>query len=267
LLRICNELVASKSIPLSSIKEIVRLGQTSGGDEVLSKEFVNYVLKVLDSLERNEKNLIPRRAFIMRCLDIVPLESPVLIHIYKNIFSQDPFPLIGSIISRIFSKEEEESEDAFFELFTNFNQILRRSPRLDIINLCLKAQRADSPMAALCCDIIQENYFSVLEMADMVNHFNPAAKTLIATGVQPLQQISAIAFLKEFVGRFWETTINEENFTHPITLNRMMEVGQVDGHAIIEQINDYMEKDHPLVHSLKIYFLRDLRARDFSIDD
>ncbi|CAG8439539.1 3367_t:CDS:10 [Acaulospora colombiana] len=267
LLRICNELISFKYIPLSNIKEIIRLGQTSDGNEILSKEFVNYVLKVLNGLEKNEKNLIPRRAFIMRCLDIIPLESPVLQNIYQDIFSQDPFPLIGSIISRIFLKEDNENEGAFFALFTEPQRILTISPRLRIINACLKSKKADSLMAALCCDIIQQNYFSVLEIAEMVNYFNPAAKTLIATGIEPLQLISAIAFLKEFVGRLWDTTIDEENFTRPITLNQMMELGHLNGDAIIAQINGYMETDHPLIHSLKIYFLRDLRSRDFSIDD
>ncbi|CAG8452270.1 9401_t:CDS:2, partial [Acaulospora colombiana] len=183
-----------------NIKKIIRLDQTSDEHEIFSVEFVSFVLKVLNGLKENEKNLITRRTFIMRCMDIIPLELPVLQRLYQEIFSHEHFPLIGSIISRIFLKEENENENTFFTLFTNTQRILDLSSRLHIISTCLKIKNANSPMAALCCDIIQQNYFSSLEMAEIIEYFKPIAKTLIVTRVEPLQQISAIAFLKEFVG-------------------------------------------------------------------
>ncbi|RHZ88035.1 hypothetical protein Glove_26g184 [Diversispora epigaea] len=264
LLRICNELVASKSISLKDIKEIVRLGLTSDDREIFSKEFVNYVLKVLDQLEVNEKNLIPMRSFIMRCLDVISIESQVILHLYQTIFSREPFPLIGSIISRIFAKEEDEN--IFFRIFENAHMILQRSPRLNVINTALKAKDLNSPMAALCCDIIQQNYFSELDMADMIEFFLSASNALLNTEIEPLQRITSIAFLKEFVGRLWETTITDD-FTRPIAIDKIMEIGNFNVQTVLDQINNVMAIENPLIYSLKIYFLRDLWFRNFSIDD
>ncbi|RHZ74558.1 hypothetical protein Glove_221g79 [Diversispora epigaea] len=77
-----------------NIKEIVRLFLTSDGREILSKGFINYVFKVPDKLEANEKNLILIRSFIARCLclDIISLESQVILHLYQPIFSRESFP-------------------------------------------------------------------------------------------------------------------------------------------------------------------------------
>ncbi|RHZ50618.1 hypothetical protein Glove_494g23 [Diversispora epigaea] len=263
LLRICNELVASKSISLKDIKEIIRLGLTS--DEILSKEFINYVLKVLDKLEVTEKNLIPMRSFMTRCLDVISMDSQVILHLYQTIFSREPFPLIGSIISRIFAKEDDEN--IFFRIFENAHMILQRSPRLNVINTALKVKDLNSPMAALCCDIIQQNYFSELDMVDMIECFLSASNALLNAGVEPLQRISSIAFLKEFVGKLWDMTINTDDFTRPIAIDKIMEIGNFNVQAVLDQINNVMAIENPQIYSLKIYFLRDLRFRDFSIDD
>ncbi|RHZ83844.1 hypothetical protein Glove_87g84 [Diversispora epigaea] len=262
LLRICNEFVASKSICLKDIKEIIRLGLTS--DEILSKEFINYVLEVLDQLEVNEKILILMRSFITRCLDVISIESQVILHLYQNIFSREPFSLIGPIISRIFAKEDDEN--IFFGIFENAHMILQRSPRMNVINTALKAKDLNSPMAALCCDIIQQNYFSVLDMDDMVEYFLSASNALLNAGIEPLQLISSIAFLKEFVGKLWDTTITDD-FTQPIAIDKIMEIGNFNVQAVLDQINNVMAIENPLIYSLKIYFLRDLRFREFSIDD
>ncbi|PKB92824.1 hypothetical protein RhiirA5_487584, partial [Rhizophagus irregularis] len=79
LLRIINDLVATKTIPLESIREIVQLGLSSDEQEVLSEKFINTVFDKLDKLEQNEKNIIPKRSFIMRCLALIPIESDVLL--------------------------------------------------------------------------------------------------------------------------------------------------------------------------------------------
>ncbi|CAG8523326.1 1260_t:CDS:2, partial [Diversispora eburnea] len=265
LLRICNELVASKSISLKDIKEIVRLGLTSDGHEILSKEFVNYVLEVLDKLEVNEKNLILMRSFITRCLDIISIESQVILHLYQNIFSREPFPLLGPIISRIFAKEDDDS--VFFKIFENVQMILQSSPRLNVINTALKLKDLNSPMATLCCDIIQQNYFSKLEMAEMIEFFPSASNSLLKTGIEPLQLVSSIAFLKEFVGKLWDTTINRDDFTRPIAIDKIMKIGNSNPQTVLNQINNVMARENPLIYSLKIYFLRDLLFRDFSIGD
>ena len=57
LLRIVNDLVATKTIPLDSIREIVQLGLSLDKKEVLSEKFVNTVFDKLDKLEQNEKRI------------------------------------------------------------------------------------------------------------------------------------------------------------------------------------------------------------------
>src|SRR6266498_1817720 len=114
LLRIVNDLVATKTIPLDSIREIVQLGLSSDEQEILSEKFVNTVLDKLDKLGQDEKNIIPRRSFIMRCLALIPIESDVRLSFYQKLFSKEPFPLMGAIIERIFIKEDIENENIFF---------------------------------------------------------------------------------------------------------------------------------------------------------
>ncbi|RGB23297.1 hypothetical protein C1646_774713 [Rhizophagus diaphanus] len=51
LLHIVNDLVASKSIPLDNIKDIIQLGLSSDKQEILSENFVNTVFDKLNKLE------------------------------------------------------------------------------------------------------------------------------------------------------------------------------------------------------------------------
>jgi len=134
LLRIINDLVATKTIPLDSIREIVQLGLSSDKQEVLSEKFVNTVLDKLDKLEQSEKNLIPRRSFIMRCLVSIPIESDVRLSLYKKLFSNEPFPLVSAIVEKIFINEDAENEDIFFTIITNPKAALKQSAQLNIIN-------------------------------------------------------------------------------------------------------------------------------------
>ncbi|RHZ74568.1 hypothetical protein Glove_221g80 [Diversispora epigaea] len=55
--------------------------------------------------------------------------------------------------------------------------------------------------------------------------------------------------------------------SQPISIDKIMEIENFNGQAILDQINNFMEKENSLVYSLKTYFLRDLRFRDFSVDD
>ena len=76
LLRIVNELVATRAIPLNSIREITQLGLNSNKQGVISEEFVCTILDKLDMLGQDEKNLIPKRSLITRCLKLISITSP-----------------------------------------------------------------------------------------------------------------------------------------------------------------------------------------------
>ncbi|GBC10143.1 hypothetical protein RclHR1_09380003 [Rhizophagus clarus] len=263
LLRIVNDLVASKTIPLDSIKEIIQLSLSSDKQEVLSENFVNTVLDKLDKLEQNEENLILRRSFIMRCLASIPIESVVRQSLYEKLFSKEPFPLIGAIIERIFLKEDIENENIFFTVITDFEEALRQSSRLNIINKFLG--NLDTKMATLCCDTIEQTFFMNKELENLAAFLGSALEALYKQGIPSLQKITSIALLKEFIRRFWDSFIQEDR-NNPIAYNEL-KYTDFDSGTLIEQINYYMNIAHPLIHSLKMYFLRDLRQRNFSIDD
>ncbi|CAG8435114.1 11795_t:CDS:10, partial [Scutellospora calospora] len=263
LLRICNDIVSSKLIELPNIKDIIKLGLASDEQNVLSKKFIDHVLGILSKLEKTEQNLILQRSFIMSCLNTIPLESNVRQSLYNNIFSQDPFPLMGSIITKIFWNEEE---DAFLRILRDTREIFQASPRLKVINSALKSKSLDSSMATLCCDIIQKEFFLYMDIPEMAQYFGHAVQALLEKTVEPLKRISAIAFLKEFVSCMWNQTL-QDDYTLPISFIGIMEVGEFDGDVLIEEINIYMTIDDPLIHSFKVYFLRELRHKGLSIDD
>ncbi|PKY59724.1 hypothetical protein RhiirA4_482717, partial [Rhizophagus irregularis] len=265
LLRIVNDLVATKSIPLDSIREIVQLGLSSDEQGVLSEKFVSTVLDKLDKLEQNEKNIIPRRSFIMRCLALIPIESEVRLSLYEKLFSKEPFPLMGAIIERIFLKEDR---DIFFLVITDFEEALIQSPRLNIINKCLGD--LDTNMATLCCDTIEQTFFMNEELENLGAYIGPALEALYRKGIPSLQKITSIALLKEFVRRFWDSFIKKDN-NDPDQMEEDDFNNDLDNdfvnNELIGQINNILTFVHPLIDSFKIYFLRDLCRRDFSMDD
>ncbi|PKC65425.1 hypothetical protein RhiirA1_514579, partial [Rhizophagus irregularis] len=263
LLRIVNDLVAAKTIPLDSIKEIVQLGLSLDEQEVLSEEFINTVFDKLDKLEQNEKNIIPKRSFIMRCLALIPIKSDTLLSFYKKLFSNEPFPLMGAIIERIFIKEDVENEGIFFTILTDFEEAVRQSARLNLINKCLGD--LDTNMATLCCDTIEQTFFMNEKLENLAAFFGPALEILYKQGRPSLQKITSIALLKGFVRRFWDSFL-QKNKNSPIVYNKVGEYN-FNSNELINQINNTMTLSYPLIHSLKIYFLRDLCRRGFSIDD
>ncbi|CAG8443124.1 10027_t:CDS:10 [Scutellospora calospora] len=265
LLQISNDLLSTRSITRSSITQIINLGQNNSFEEFLSWKFVNSVLNILNKLDKSEKILNSRRAFILRCLNIIPSESSVRLNLYHELFSQLPFPLMGAIISKIFKAEEEENNNVFFRLIQEPAEILKISQKLEVINSSLKTTDLNSGIAALCCDIIQLEFFWECKLNQLAPYFRQAAGALYSPGVQPLQRIVSIAFLKEFVQKFWDSMISKD-VDKPIKLPDM-EFNPFSGPALLEDINSSMSLTHPLIHSLKIYFLRDLRQRGYAIDD
>ncbi|GBC08609.1 hypothetical protein RclHR1_08250006 [Rhizophagus clarus] len=270
LLRICNDLLITKSIPLDDMKQIIKYAQQNmtSSDEVLSKEFIDVVMNILIKLEPNEKNLIPRRLFILRCLDMLTLASPVRQYLYKGLFTIPPFPLMGAIISRIFKTEEKEHPNSILQLVRRPNQILQYSGRLDIINKCFDINKLNTMMTTLICDIFQQEFFSKLDLTILVNYFNSAIGALYGNNVQPLQRIASIAFLKEFAKKFWDHLIeNKNDYLNPLTY-KLLDVEDFDSTSLVEQLNTTMSLAHPLINAFKLYLLRELRInKEFSSDD
>ena len=51
----------------------------------------------------------------MKSLEIIPFESPCKSELYRNLFLEDPFPLMGKIIKGIFEEEREKEVDELYE--------------------------------------------------------------------------------------------------------------------------------------------------------
>ncbi|KAF0550869.1 e3 ubiquitin-protein ligase [Gigaspora margarita] len=195
------------------------------------------------------------------------MDSVVRHYLYNNIFLQkDPIPLMGSIITEIFWKEEDAINKPFLRILQDPREILQASSRLKVINSALKINNLDSSMATLCCDIIQKEFFVDMSISEMAQYFRHAVQTLLEKTFEPLKHISAIAFLKEFVCCMWNQTL-QDNYTQPIPFIGIMDISEFDGDVLIEEINNFMNEGNPLIHSLKVYFLRELRHKGLSIDD
>ncbi|CAB5391981.1 unnamed protein product [Rhizophagus irregularis] len=276
LLRICNDLLVTKSIPLGDMKRIIEYAQQQNANsssdgaqnEIITEGFINIVMKILTSLELSENNLIPRRLFILRCLDMLTLESPVRLYLYRETFSSSPFPIMGAIISRIFGTEEKECPNSILHLIQQPKQILQHSERLATINECFNINNLNVLMAALICDTFQQEFFSKLDLVALVDGFNSAINALYGNDIQPLQRIASIAFLKEFTNQFWKCIIKcNEDYLQPITHN-LLEAESFDGTLLMEQFNNTMSIPHPLITSFGLYLLRELRInREFSGDE
>ncbi|GES78826.1 hypothetical protein GLOIN_2v1764819 [Rhizophagus clarus] len=267
LLQICYDLLSTELIHLETVKEIIKIEDTD--DEIFSTRFIHEVFEIFRNIETEQTNKITfaKQSFVMKSLEIIPFESPTKLELYRNLFLEDPFPLMGKVIKSIFEEENKNEPFEFFTWLVSPGEMLR-SLRFEIINELLEDRGCDSLMAALFCDIIQTTYFSRYDLIKLSPYLRYAIEALYAQNARALQKITAIAFMKEFVHKLWDSTIQVSIF-HSIEFNfrNFMETEDFDPNQMLNQLNYYMEVSNPLIHSLKIYFIRDLRNREYSMDD
>ena len=67
---------------------MIYLGKTTKNQRIYDEEIIELVFNCLDYSD----DFAPIRSFIMRCLDIIPLESEI--RTLKNLFSRSPFRLM-----------------------------------------------------------------------------------------------------------------------------------------------------------------------------
>ncbi|KAF0485179.1 e3 ubiquitin-protein ligase [Gigaspora margarita] len=259
-LRIYNDL--SKSLELQKLIEIRNI-EKDNDDEVLSGQFVDIVFEKLYELQQTEDNLSLQRSFTNRCLNTLPLQSPIRLHLYEKIFTQEPLPSLSfTIIHRIFLTEYNEHDEVFFNLINDPLEVLEESERLQVIENILSKKHPDSEISALCCDVIQTQFFSSQDFQDLSQYFMKATEVLVTADVKLLQRISAIALLKSFVNNLWNFTSIQKSLTDPIEF----EFGNEEEFSI-NDLNQRLELQKPLIHSLMYYLLKSLRLKEFSIDD
>ncbi len=244
LLLVCNGLLKINSIPLEKVKEIIYLGKSTIKQEFITADIINLLFNSL----YGDDDVIPIRSLITRSLKLIPLESEIQQILYKNIFLRNPFKLIGIIIEKIFTTEIQQNKQIFFTLMINSEEALYLSIGLNAIHNNI----LNSDTALLCCEIIQ-SIFNEFEFKELLTHFKHLIKVfakqedLKQEGLS-LQQITLIAFLKNFICKFWMDYIQEDN-----SLSK----------SLIEEINDCMNINYFYMRSLQSYFIY---QRNFFVD-
>ncbi|GBC06549.1 hypothetical protein RclHR1_06900002 [Rhizophagus clarus] len=248
LLFLCNDLLKINSIPIEKIKEIIYLRKSVKRQEFITPEIIDLVF---NNKFDNNNDVIPITSFISRSLKFIPLESEVRLILYKNIFSQNFFKLMNSsIVEKIFTTEIQQDEQIFFTLIKNSDEALQLSIRLKIINDNIKS--VDSYMAEFCCETIQ-TIFNRFKLNELLPYFKNTIESLMKQEDLPLQQITSIAFLKEFINKFWKNYFKKDN-----SLSK----------SLIKEINNIMKiSGHPFIHSMQSYFILDLNKQcSFNIE-
>ncbi|CAG8583356.1 25855_t:CDS:2, partial [Dentiscutata erythropus] len=271
LLYICNDLTnLNREIVPSSFREVIRSIIRRDMGDILFEQFVIVALEVLESNELK----FAQMSFINRCLSIKALTSPIRRLFYKLLFVHKPFMFANPIIRRIFLTEYEKyqnegHQNAFFDLLRTPQVVFNILPDLKIINDLLKGDDLDSPIAALSCDIIQKTFFVRYGLTDLHHNFSSAVDSLSTNNIEPLQNITAIAFLKEYVRAFCDANIANIRAFCSFKKNKKKTKKSTDTYMnnIIRDINYQLESELPRVHSLKIYFLKYLLTCNFSMQD
>ncbi|PKC51692.1 hypothetical protein RhiirA1_543660 [Rhizophagus irregularis] len=153
---------------------------------------------------------------------------------------------MNSIIEKIFTIEFQQNKEIFFMLMKNPEESLRQSIRLKTINDNIKV--IDSNIAELCCDIIQK-IFSKFEFNELSPYFKYAIESfvqedLLSQQIFILQQITSIAFLKEFINQFWKKYFSLSS-------------------SMIKEINDIMKiNNNSFIQSIRFYFALELNSFD-----
>ncbi|CAG8808005.1 6429_t:CDS:2, partial [Dentiscutata erythropus] len=213
-------------------------------ENVLSQEFIDRVLELFDNIQSTERVITSKCSFFRRCFDIIPFDSPVRTHLYKIIFGRKPGALIGSIISQILLSEEDFQPGIFIQLMQNARAIINRSPNLTAINTALKENGVDSPIMALCCDVIQNDFFAKWDINDLMKSYCDAINVLCNSNFELLQLVIAVALLKEIINYLWSSLESiQKTDTEPVMFND--EIENID--KVIDEINLAMERPSFLI--------------------
>ena len=261
LLRICNDLLSTQTIPVGRLINIINLDDEEGFPSV---NFLNDVLSILDNLEPTEKNLTSRQLFLLRFLNMIDTDSEVQLFLYDKIFQPaEPLRFTAAVILHILSAEDIENSDIFPLLVHSPKDAFAKSRRLEAINRRLTTHDPNAQMITLCCDIIQQNFFNELDFHELSRLFHDASQVIRGTMSEPLQRICSVALLKQFVQKFWEFAGLDKPTVQQIEFGFMT----VDTQMLMDDLNNLMELNHAQIHSLKVYFLKNLRSRGFTIND
>ncbi|CAG8452161.1 3664_t:CDS:10, partial [Acaulospora colombiana] len=160
---------------------------------------------------------------------------------------------------------KEVKEDSIPLLLQNTPETLVRSPNLNAINSALKRNEVDAPIYALCCDVLQYNFFTSYTFEELVDGFRDAIDILCSGNFEPLQLILAVTLLKKFLNVFWKSLVSIKDAVKEPLKFEDESFDDMDVENIIDMINQAMERPSPFIRSLRLYFLRDLYAKVLSL--
>ncbi|PKY36438.1 hypothetical protein RhiirB3_459034 [Rhizophagus irregularis] len=138
----------------------------------------------------------------------------------------------NGIIEKIFNNEIQQNEQIFFTLIKNPEEALQLSIRLKTINDNIND--INSNMAEFCCEIIQ-SIFNRFEMNEMLPYFKNSIKSLMKQEYLPLQQITSIAFLKEFINKYWKNYFQENNSISKSLVNEINDIMKIKQLEILKK--------------------------------
>jgi hypothetical protein len=235
---VCDNLFKINSIPLERIKEIIYLSKSGKKQEFITAEIIDLVFSYL-----SDDNIIPINSFITRSLKLISLESEVRLNLYKNIFLQSSSKLMSNIIRKIFTTEIQQNKQIFFTLIKNSEEALQLSARLKTINDNFKS--INSYTMELCSEIIQ-TIFVKFELNELLLYFQYSVESIITQKDLPLQQVTSIAYLKEFINKFWNNYFQKDN-----SLSK----------SLVQKINEVIKIEHSSIKFIQSYFVLNLNQQ------
>ncbi|CAB4482658.1 unnamed protein product [Rhizophagus irregularis] len=218
-----GQLQLARMFPLI-IKNIEIQGNTIAGGN-LEKHLVRGVIKLMlmricdnfELIDKWQRDITGIISIVNKLMRAETLPDFQLLHFVNDLVSTKsiPFDNVREIVRLELSLDKQE---VFSEKFINtmldklviknFEESIRLSARLNIINECLRD--LDTNMATLCCDTIEQTFFMNKELENLTAYFGPVLEALYKQERPSLQKITSIALLKEFVRRFWDNFIQED---------------------------------------------------------
>ncbi|RIA82693.1 hypothetical protein C1645_834986 [Glomus cerebriforme] len=207
------------------------------------KQDMNFILSMYDKIN-DSKNFSSNWHLLLLCNDLlkiksIPLEKiKEIIYLRKSLRKQE---LINSVIEKIFTTEIQQNKQILCILIKNSEEALQLSIRLKTINDNI--QNINSNMAELCYEIIQ-TIFNKFELNELSPYFKHSIKSIVKQQDLPLQRITSITFLKEFIYKFWKNYFHEDNSLSKSLIKEINGIiKELDGNSFIHAIYSYFTLD------------------------
>ncbi|PKC50202.1 hypothetical protein RhiirA1_487077, partial [Rhizophagus irregularis] len=93
-------------------------------------------------------------------------------------------------------------------------------------------------MAESCCEIIQ-SIFNQFELNELLPYFKDSIESSTKQEDLLLQQITSIAFLKEFINKYWKNYFQKDNFLSKSLIKEINNIMKISGNLFMHSIRSY----------------------------